>query len=200
VKQRTIIMISEINLKRKLIETTDAVRKKYRTLALQTSENKLGIEEFHGPVTTQLKSLSGVVENVSKQLPKKVDVDAVTPRESQTLSSLETSEDEDDSTFTEFFDTQSIPAQTQLSPEPEFTSTPQPLSKSEFTSTPTQEPTLDLDLFSVKPKQPLLFSLEKTPYALTNEYARKIKLNVGGFDTTYGFIHLQMKSCEWGNV
>jgi len=169
-------MTSEINLKRKLIEATDAVRKKNKALKLQTSENRLGVEEFHEPVTTQLKSLSGAIENVTKQLPKKVDVDVVTPRGPHTINSLETSEDEDDSTFTQFFDTQSMPTQTPLllSPEPEFT------------NTPTREPMSDLDLFSVKPKDPLLSSPEKTPYALVNEYARKIKSNVRGFDTTYG--------------
>ena len=132
-------MTSEINLKCKLIETTDAVRKKCRTLTLQTSENKLGVEEFHGPVTTQLKSLSGAVENVSKQLPKKVDANAVTLiREPHISDSLETSEDEDESAFTEFFDTQSTPTQIP----------PLPSTESEFTTTLSQEPRSDLDFLT----------------------------------------------------
>lgn len=178
-------MSSEINLKRKLIETTDAVRKKYKTLKFQSTENRLGIEEFHGPVTTQLKSLSNVVENVSKHIPKSVGADEVTSREPHHLSLIETNkedkvdeggEEEDNNTFFEAESTS--PQSPPLSPEPEIT------------STPSQDPLTNIDLLSVEPNvdldQSSLLTFEKKPYALANEYVRKIKVNVRGFDTTYG--------------
>lgn len=54
----------QIDLKRKLVEATDAVRQKYRTLKSQISDSKYGLTEFYEPVTTQLKSIA---ESVSKK-------------------------------------------------------------------------------------------------------------------------------------
>jgi hypothetical protein len=94
-EKNKIIITSGINLKRKLIEDTNAVRKKYKTHKLQSSENRLETEEFYKSVTIQLMSHSAVDKSVSKHKPNTVEVDTAAFKESYTSSSKETNKEED---------------------------------------------------------------------------------------------------------
>jgi hypothetical protein len=94
-KKNKTMITSEINLKRKLIEDTNAVRKKYKTHKLQSSENRLETEEFYKSVTIQLMSHSAVDKSVSKHKPDTVEVDTAAFKESYILSSKETNKEED---------------------------------------------------------------------------------------------------------
>lgn len=57
---------SEINLKRKLVEATDAVRKKFNFIKNRNTESQLTLEKIYDPITKPLKVISEATEARSK--------------------------------------------------------------------------------------------------------------------------------------
>lgn len=60
-------MNSEIDLKRKLIEATDAVRKKYNSIKTNHVGDKLALEKVYEPITTPLKQMTSILSSPSVQ-------------------------------------------------------------------------------------------------------------------------------------
>lgn len=64
------IMNEEINLKRKLVEATNAVRKKFKQIKAAKVQSEHDLEKFYEPVSKPLTSISDVVtKNATKKTP-----------------------------------------------------------------------------------------------------------------------------------
>lgn len=59
-------MSEEINLKRKLVEATNAVRKKFKQIKAAKVQNMLDLENFYEPISKPLTSISNVVKQQQK--------------------------------------------------------------------------------------------------------------------------------------
>ena len=55
-------MNEEINLKRKLVEATEAVRKKFRQIKANKVQDKFELEKFYEPIAKPLTSISEAVK------------------------------------------------------------------------------------------------------------------------------------------
>jgi hypothetical protein len=163
----------EINLKRKLVEATDAVRKKYKTLKARVSENKSELEEIYRPVTTRLESIKGAVTDFTK-LPLKPHA-IKTPLMQQ--STKPGSSKKTGPKSREMDDTMKLMDPDLLPPTPA-----QSMFEEEFI-TPTAESEA---VAAIKPKKLTFSSESKKPKHIVLEYIEKLKRSTAGFDTTYG--------------
>lgn len=63
-------MNEEIDLKRKLVEATDAVRKKFKQIKSASVHDKIELEKFYEPISTPLTSISNVIKKQKSLKPK----------------------------------------------------------------------------------------------------------------------------------
>lgn len=63
---------SEIELQRKLVEVTDAVRKKFNLIKNRHIENKVALEKIYEPITKPLRSISAAAQTNRKPQPPAV--------------------------------------------------------------------------------------------------------------------------------
>ena len=66
IENTTTTMNEEIDLKRKLVETTNAVRKKFKQIKAAKVQNEDELEKFYEPITKPLTSISNVVNHQQK--------------------------------------------------------------------------------------------------------------------------------------
>lgn len=179
---------SEIELKRKLIEATDAVRKKYYSIKNKQFENKSGLEEFYQPVTTRLKSISDAVQVASKKSnAQPPSANKSQPIIEKTTKQLYSPDDDDDDIHDETPDAVSphiraIPSEDIFSTS-DLGNTP-PISKH------------DKQLKSRK----IDFSSHASPHTISMSYVEKIKRNMSGFDVRYGIRVDSKNKLHMGNT
>lgn len=155
---------SQIEIKRKLIEATEAVRKKFNLLKQTRVTNKSELEELYEPVTKRLKSISDAVEQTKPKIPEEITKDN---------KQLETSD----------FLEQIHLDNTIFPPSPFSLRT----SYNDSSSTPLSADTHRLDTRPGVESKKLTFSSEhKKPHTKAMEYLEKLKTNISSFDTTYG--------------
>lgn len=94
---------SEIELKRKLIDATEAVRRKFDSLKHSQSENKLTLEKIYEPITKPLKHLSDLTEESVKKstthpmiLPSSTRNRSISASSGKSKAAAKTSKDDDD--------------------------------------------------------------------------------------------------------
>lgn len=167
----------EIILKRKLIEATDSVRKKFKALKAQKSVNLSDLEQFYEPVTTRLESMSETLAKQSK-LPSAENTFNTSPS---------------DKTDTGKYGRESLLNESNLKmqvEEGDLPSSPESLiTQQDEYATPKPEQTM-------KQKQ-LSFSPEgKKNHGLAMEYLNKLKQNHTNFDQMFGiYINHNNKFC-----
>lgn len=93
----------EMELKRKLIDATEAVRKKFDSLRHSQSENKLALEKIYEPITKPLKHLSDLTEEAARKstthpvtLPPLARNRSISASSGKSKATAKTSKDDDD--------------------------------------------------------------------------------------------------------
>jgi len=188
----------EIDLKRKIIEASEAVRKKYYTIKNRELQSKGGLEEFYKPVTTHLKAISNIVKTVTPQnvnlqsnqisnvIPtssKKIRTEATTKQKYNEESEIL----DESSGNTSYENNVSLDQKTQ----------DDLLLNSNLFSTPLAEQN-EKKLKSTR----LNFSDAQidTPHTLSMNYVKKIKNSMTGFDVTYGIRVDSRNKLHMGNT
>ncbi|CAG9772367.1 unnamed protein product [Ceutorhynchus assimilis] len=79
----------ELDLKRKLVAVTDAVRKKFKQIKTETAKDKFELERFYEPITKPLTSISNDVKQQKRNMQPNVQTK---PRKQSVNTSIDTSE------------------------------------------------------------------------------------------------------------
>lgn len=181
---------SEIELKRKLIEATDAVRKKYYSIKNRQFENKSGLEEFHQPVTTRLKSFSDAVQVAARKSNVQPPASNKSKHSIEKESILYSPDDvtiHDNDSFDQVSETDSPhitkdPLE-EIFSTPDLNSTP-PISKRDKTLKSRK-----IDFFS-----------HASPHTISMSYVERIKRDMTGFDVRYGIRVDSKNKLHMGNT
>lgn len=150
---------NQIDLKRKLIEATDAVRKKFNLLKQTRTLNKSELEELYEPVTTRLKTISEAFQQTKPEISKEIKSD----KKHVKLSEYSENINLDNTIFP---------------PSPFSTNA----ADDEYFSTPVTD---DRSKVGVEQRKLTVSSGSRSPHIAT-DYLEKLKISNKGFDITYG--------------